>query len=203
MSTLSVTNLDIEMIVTDEIELGAATDTTISRGAAGFIAVEGNRVPSPASQASGDLLYRGATEWQRLAKGTASQVLTMNAGATAPEWAAAASQFDAIAGRIRGHNAQTGTTYTFVLGDAGDLVTGNNAAAQTFTVPPNASVAFPVSTTVINLGQLGAGQISIAAGAGVTIRSSGSKLKLTGQYSAASLVKIGTNEWFLFGDIAA
>jgi hypothetical protein len=69
------------------IELGAATDTTISRGAAGFIAVEGNRVPSPASQASGDLLYRGATEWERLAKGTAAQVLTMNAGATAPEWA--------------------------------------------------------------------------------------------------------------------
>ena len=70
------------------IELGAATDTTISRGAAGFIAVEGNRVPSPASQASGDILYRGATEWERLAKGTAAQVLTMNAGATAPEWAA-------------------------------------------------------------------------------------------------------------------
>lgn len=73
------------------VELGAATDTTISRGAAGFIAVEGKRVPSPASQASGDLLYRGATEWERLAKGTAAQVLTMNAGATAPEWATASS----------------------------------------------------------------------------------------------------------------
>ena len=69
------------------IELGAATDTTISRGAAGFIAVEGNRVPSPASQASGDILYRGTTEWERLAKGTAAQVLRMNSGATAPEWA--------------------------------------------------------------------------------------------------------------------
>jgi hypothetical protein len=73
------------------IELGAATDTTLSRGAAGFIAVEGNRVPSPASQASGDILYRGATEWERLAKGTASQVLTMNSGATAPEWATPSS----------------------------------------------------------------------------------------------------------------
>jgi hypothetical protein len=77
------------------IELGAATDTTLSRGAAGFIAVEGNRVPSPASQASGDILYRGTTEWERLAKGTASQVLTMNSGATAPEWATAASGFTA------------------------------------------------------------------------------------------------------------
>lgn len=69
------------------IELGDASDTTVSRGAAGFVAVEGKRVPSPASQASGDLLYRGSTEWERLAKGTALQVLRMNSGATAPEWA--------------------------------------------------------------------------------------------------------------------
>ena len=71
------------------IELGHATDTTLSRGAAGFIAVEGKRVPSPASQASGDLLYRGATEWERLAKGTALQVLRQNSALTAPEWSTA------------------------------------------------------------------------------------------------------------------
>jgi hypothetical protein len=71
------------------IELGHASDTTLSRGAAGYIAVEGNRVPSPPSQAEGDILYRGATEWARLAKGTALQTLRMNSGATAPEWATA------------------------------------------------------------------------------------------------------------------
>lgn len=111
--------------------------------------------------------------------------------------------FDEIAGRIRGRNRQTGTTYTFVLGDAGKLIEGNNASAQTYTVPPNSSVAFPVDTTVINLGQYGAGQITVAAGAGVTIRSEGSKLKLRTQYSTAALVKIGTDEWWLFGDIAS
>lgn len=89
------------------IELGNATDTTLSRGAAGFIAVEGKRVPSPASQASGDLLYRGATEWERLAKGTAAQVLTMNAGATAPEWATASSGGMTLLGTI---TATSGTT---------------------------------------------------------------------------------------------
>ena len=115
----------------------------------------------------------------------------------------ASTLFDNTAGRIRGYNAQTGTTYTFVAGDAGYLVSGSNAAAITWTVPPNSSVAFTVNQTVINLAQLGAGQISIAAGVGVTIRSSGSKLKLTGQYSTAALVKIGTDEWLLFGDIAA
>ena len=37
----------------------------------------------------GDVLYRDGSGLQRLAKGTAAQVLSMNAGATAPEWAAA------------------------------------------------------------------------------------------------------------------
>lgn len=73
------------------LEVGHASDTTISRGAAGFVAVEGNRVPSPASQVAGDILYRGTTEWERLPKGTAGQALVMNAGATAPEWGAGGS----------------------------------------------------------------------------------------------------------------
>lgn len=74
---------------TTTIELGHATDTTLSRGAAGFMAVEGKRVPAPASQAAGDILYRGSTEWERLAKGTAFQVLRQNTALTAPEWATA------------------------------------------------------------------------------------------------------------------
>jgi len=39
------------------------------------------------SLAAGDILYHDGTSFVRLAKGTAAQVLTMNAGATAPEWA--------------------------------------------------------------------------------------------------------------------
>ncbi|WP_395662802.1 hypothetical protein [Aestuariivirga sp.] len=97
-------------------------------------------------------------------------------------------------------NAQTGTSYTFVLADAGKLVTLNNAAAITLTIPANASVAFPTGTR-IDLLQYGAGQVTVG-GAGVTIRSSGSKLKLAGQYSGATLWKKGTNEWVLIGDIA-
>jgi len=67
------------------LELGHASDTTLERGAAGFMAVEGKRVPSPASQARGDILYRGDTEWLRLGKGTNGQVLKI--GANDPAWA--------------------------------------------------------------------------------------------------------------------
>lgn len=79
------------LVTTGNIELGHATDTTISRSAAGVIAVEGNNVPSPASQANGDILYRGATNWERLAAGTSGQVLQTNGAGAAPSWATASS----------------------------------------------------------------------------------------------------------------
>ena len=65
-------------------------------------------------------------------------------------------------------NAQTGTTYTFALSDGSGaggfpLVTASNASAQTYTVPPNSSVAFPVGTQ-IDLVQQGAGAVTIAPG---------------------------------------
>ena len=97
-------------------------------------------------------------------------------------------------------NAQTGTAYTLVLGDAGKIVTLNNASAVSLTIPTNATVALPVGTRV-DLAQFGAGQVTIG-GAGVTIRSSGAKLKLTGQYSCATLLKKATDEWLLVGDLA-
>jgi hypothetical protein len=98
-------------------------------------------------------------------------------------------------------NAQTGTTYTLVLADAHKLVTLSNASAISLTVPTNASVAFQIGDQV-NLLQLGAGQVTVG-GAGVTLRSQGSRLKLNGQYSTATLVKIASDEWVLLGNTAA
>lgn len=99
-------------------------------------------------------------------------------------------------------NAQTGTTYTLVLADRSKLVTLTNASAITATVPPNSSVALAVGTQIL-LYQGGAGQVTIAAGAGVTVRSQGTKLKITGQYGVAGLIKIATDEWVAFGNLSA
>lgn len=104
------------------------------------------------------------------------------------------------ADKVVPENPQTGTTYTLALTDAGKMVAMNNAGAITLTIPTNAVVAFPVNTR-IDLWQEGAGQVTVG-GAGVTIRSSGSKLKLTGQYSGATLWKKATDTWALIGDIA-
>lgn len=92
--------------------------------------------------------------------------------------------------------------YTLVAGDANALVELNSASAVTLTVPPNSSVAFTTGTTVV-VRQYGAGQVTIAEGSGVTIRSRGSALKLYGQYSEATLTKRGTDEWVLSGDITS
>ena len=98
-------------------------------------------------------------------------------------------------------NAQTGTTYTLVLTDAAKVVSLTNASAITLTIPTNAAVAFPTGTQIL-LYQGGAGQVTVG-GAGVTIRSQGSKLKLFGQYAVGGLLKVGTDEWVLFGNTAS
>lgn len=107
---------------------------------------------------------------------------------------------NAIAGSTVTANTQTGTAYTLVLGDAGEVIEMNNAAANTVTIPPNSSVAFPVGT-IIEVLQYGAGQTTIAAGVGVTLRSPAGKTKTAVQYSSATLRKRATDEWMLEGDI--
>ena len=99
-------------------------------------------------------------------------------------------------------NAQTGTSYTLALADGAKLVTLTNAAAITLTVPPNSSVAFPIGTQIL-LYQGGAGQVTITPGAGVTVRSEGTKLKIIGQYAVAGLLKLATDEWVAFGNLEA
>ena len=111
------------------------------------------------------------------------------------------TQLDAKTSKLITTNRQT-ASYTLVLGDADKLVEMNVASANNLTVPPNSSVAFSTGTQIL-LAQYGAGQTTVVAGSGVTIRSNGAKLKLNAQYSGATLIKIDTNEWYLFGDITA
>jgi hypothetical protein len=99
-------------------------------------------------------------------------------------------------------NAQTGTTYTFVLADHGKLVTSSNGSAQTLTVPPNSSVAYPIGAD-ITLTQLGSGQVTIAAGSGVTLYAADSELKTRVQYSSAVLTKVASDSWLVAGDLTA
>jgi hypothetical protein len=87
-----------------------------------------------------------------------------------------------------------------VLADASKLITCSNASAVTVTVPPNSSVAFPTGTQITIAG-IGVGIVTIAQGSGVTVNATPS-LVYRARYSAATLVKTGTDQWYLFGDLA-
>ena len=97
-------------------------------------------------------------------------------------------------------NRQT-ASYTLALTDLNKLVEINNASANTLTVPLNSSIAFAIGSK-IDIVQYGAGQTTITPISGVTINSYLGALKIAGRYGACTLVKIGTNEWYCFGNLS-
>jgi len=98
-------------------------------------------------------------------------------------------------------NAQTGTTYTLVGSDLGKWVTLSNASSITLTVPPSVFA----TGNIINIQAIGAGQVTLAQGSGVTITSTGataSAPKLRAQYSAATIICTGSNTFTVVGDLS-
>jgi hypothetical protein len=89
-------------------------------------------------------------------------------------------------------NVNTGVTY---------IIEMNVGTANTLTVPLNATIGFSIGSQ-ITISQYGAGQTTIAAAVGVTLRSPGSFLKLAAQYSMCTLMKVDTNEWYVVGQLA-
>lgn len=132
----------------------------------------------------------------RIAWDSTNDKIIMGDGSSTKEFASSTLAF----------NAQTGTTYTFVLADKDKMVTASNASAQTYSIPTNASVAYPIGTQ-INIIQIGAGQVTINAvtSGTTTISSTGATAtapKLRAQYSSATCIKANTDLWYVVGDIA-
>lgn len=98
-------------------------------------------------------------------------------------------------------NAQTGTTYTLVASDSAKLVTTSNASAVTVTIPPS---VFSTGNQ-INVQSIGVGLTSFAAGAGVTITSTGATAAapiLRARYSACTIICTGSNTFTVVGDLS-
>jgi hypothetical protein len=130
------------------------------------------------------------------ADGTSGQVLSTNGSGTL-SWATDASGGGASYSAVR---TQSGTTYTLVLGDAGDYIQTTSTTAVTITVPPQSSVTWAADTEIY-FEQNNTGQITIAAGAGVTINSS-ETLKSFARYSVLALKRVASDVWTLTGERA-
>lgn len=127
-----------------------------------------------------------------------SSVTSTELGYVSGVTSAIQTQIDTKTNKLITANRQT-ASYTLVAGDADKLVEMNVASANNLTVPAS---TFSAGTQIL-LAQYGAGQTTIVAGSGMTIRSNGGKLKLSAQYSGATLVFISATEAYLFGDIAS
>jgi hypothetical protein len=143
---------------------------------------------------NGQIIRSVSSAWQVATVSQAWQVLALAPGINIPAYNDA--RFTTITA-----NNQTGTSYSLALSDAGCVVELNNASGITLTVTKNATVSWP-NGTVIEIWQQGAGQVTITADTGVTLRSDGGKVKTAAQYATVSLRRRATDEWVLSGDLA-
>jgi hypothetical protein len=92
-----------------------------------------------------------------------------------------------------------GTTYTTTINDADAIVRTTNASAVAVTIPPVSSVPYAVGDTIMFY-QSGAGTLTLAPGAGVTLRRRGGSLVSNGQYSVLTASYLGSDTWAVTGD---
>ena len=90
---------------------------------------------------------------------------------------------------------------TIALEDSGKHFHSNTAGNITLTIPTNATVAFPVGTA-ISIVEEAAGNILVNAAAGVNLYLAGNSTaanRVLGTYGMATLMKVGTDTWFING----
>ncbi len=95
----------------------------------------------------------------------------------------------------------SGTSHTATLANSYGYLSFTNGSAITFTIPPQADVAWADGVTIA-WEQAGAGVITITAGAGVTINSRGGLVASAGQFAVGQLKRTALNTWTLIGDVA-
>ncbi len=181
--------------VTGAVGNTGANGNTGMTGATGVTGAQGNTGATGETGAIGNTGAQGNTGLTGNTGAIGNTGAQGNTGLTGNTGATGA------AGAILAINNNTGTSYTLQLTDLNDLVTLNNASAITLTVPP--SVFSP--NDVVNITQIGAGQVTFAQGAGVTIISTGataSAPKLRAQYSAASVICTASNTFLIVGDVS-
>lgn len=93
------------------------------------------------------------------------------------------------------------STYSLVLSDAGKTIFSTSGTADTWTIPANASVTFPIGS-IIALVNTGTANVTLAPGAGVTLNLAGtgaSGARTLAQWAVATIQKVGSDAWIITG----
>jgi hypothetical protein len=189
LSKATNTDMDFTWIANDQGDITGITATSplTGGGTSGAITVG---IQSASTSQSGAVQLTDSTS-----STSTTTAATPNSVKTAYDLAAAAMP------KLLTFNAQTGTTYTLVSGDALGFVTCNNAGAITVTVPPSVFSA----GQQINVQQIGVGQVTFAQGAGVTITSTGATAtapKIASRYGAATIICTASNVFTIIGGLS-
>ena len=94
------------------------------------------------------------------------------------------------------------SAYTLALSDQGKVIEMTNSSDVAITIPPSGTTNFPTGAQIVVI-RNSTGKVSFTPGSGVTLRSDSSKQYIATQYSAATLVKRATDEWYLIGNLSA
>jgi len=135
--------------ITNDKLAGSIAGTKLSNGAIGSTQLANNSVTGSkiamGSDAQGDILYYDGTDYTRLAKGTAGQVLKINSGATAPEWGTAG------AGSVTSVGSGTGLTGGPITGSGTLNVDVGTSASKIVQLDGNAKLPAVDGSALTNL----------------------------------------------------
>jgi len=97
---------------------------------------------------------------------------------------------------------QKTASYTLsALTERDSLIEMSSSSAMTLTIPTDATLTFPIGTS-LDILQTSTGQVTIAGAGGVTVNSTpGLKLRTT--WSSATLFKRAADTWVVYGDLMA
>jgi hypothetical protein len=118
--------------------------------------------------------------------------ISASGGITTASYVYAESGFRVGSGAI---NSQTGTSYTLLSSDNGEIIVWNTSSAGTLTIPSGLPVGF--NATLI---QTGTAAIGIT-GSGTTINSFEGKLNTAGQHAAVSIISYSSNVFNVAGGL--
>lgn len=173
-----------------------ATGATGATGPANTLTIGTVTTGAAGSSAAASITGTAPTQTLSLTIPRGDKGDTGNTGPTGPQGPTGATGAPGDWSSAQTLNPQTGTTYTLVAGDVGKLVTFDNSAAMTLSV--NTGLAITAGQR-IDLAQLGTGQVTIGGTATIV---STPTTKLRTQFSAASLICLGTDLYLLAGDVA-
>ena len=97
----------------------------------------------------------------------------------------------------------SGTAITLGLNDKGSFFEFSGTSAISVTIPTNASVPFPIGTQMWFVQTTVNGIPTFSGDTGVTLRTRSTSRQPFARYSEVKLTKVGTDEWYLTGDLKA